>query len=225
MRIKAITPIRVTEVERARRQARYAALAPPPLTIDVVNLAEDDGVPRRLEAPADIAASDEFVAAEICRTDPAEHDAVLPDCVLDPGVLTTTADAPVPVYGILRTSAGFLASLGDPFAAVTRNGPIGDELAACMDRYGLGERFTEVVVLNLSFDDIEDDGTWNAAIDRVRDRFAGTGVRTVLNGCSAVDVHPREEGLVVVDPTKLALRLLGVAARSGLGQRTTSAAR
>jgi Asp/Glu/hydantoin racemase len=225
MRIKSITPIRVTPAELLRRQTRYADLAPPPLTIEVVNLPDGDGVPRRLETPADIEASDRLVAEEIHRTDPAEHDAVMPDCVLDPGVLTAEEDAPVPVHGILRTSASFLSSLGESYAAVTRNAPIGDELAACISRYGLGLRFTGVAVLDLSFEDIEDDVTWNAAIDRVRDQFAGAGVRTLLNGCSAVDVHPREDGTAVVDPTRLALELLGVAAGSGLGQRATSTAR
>lgn len=223
MRIKAITPICVTDAELARRTARYRELAPTGIEIDVVNLSDGDDVPRRLDRADGITASDRLVAAEARRTDPARHDAVLPDCVLDPGVLTAGDDAPVPVYGILRLAAGFLASLGQRFAAVTRNAPIGDELVACLERYGLAERFDGLAVLDLTFDDIEDDATWNAAIDRVRDRFTDRGVQTVINGCSAVEVRPRDGGATVVDPTQLALRLLGVAAASGLGGRMRAA--
>lgn len=216
MKVKAITPIRVTDTELARRQARYRQLSPAGIEIDLVNLPDGDGVPRHLGAAADIAASDRLVAAEIRRTDPGRYGAVLPDCVLDPGVVSTAADAPAPVFGILHLSAAFLATLGHRFAAMTRNEPIADELRACLKRYGLLDSFDEVAVLGLTFDDIEDDRTWNAAIDGACSRFAARGVSTVVNGCSAVEVHARRDGVAVVDPTKLALQVLGVAAGAGL---------
>lgn len=88
---------------------------------------------------------------------------------------------------------------------MTRNEPIAEELPACLRRYDLADRFDEVAVLNLSFDDIDDDDTWNAAIDGVRDRFMTRSVQSVVNGCSAVAVRERGSGAVVVDPTQLAL--------------------
>lgn len=216
MRIKAITPIRVTEAELARRRARYRGLAPPGIEVDVINLPDGNGVPRRLDTPAHIAASDRLVADEIRRIDPREYDAVLPDCVLDPGVASTSGDAPVPVFGILQLSAGFLAALGHRFAAMTRNEAIAEELQACLNRYDLQNRFDEVAILDMTFEDIEDDETWNAAIDDVRARFVSRGVQSVVNGCSAVAVHHRESQILVVDPTRLALQLLGVVAEAGL---------
>jgi allantoin racemase len=221
MRIKAITPIRVTDAELARRQVRYRELAPAGIEIDLVNLPDAPEVPRRLDTAGDIAASDLLVAAEVARTDPADHDAVLPDCVLDPGVTRSAGSAPVPVYGILQLAAGFLGTLGHRFAAMTRNEPIAEELRACLRRYRLEERFDDVAVLDLTFDDIEDDSAWNAAIDRVRDRFADRGVTSVVNGCSAVKVHDREASVTVVDPTRLALQLLAVAAGNGLATGPT----
>ena len=216
MKLKSITPIRVTDAELARRQARYDELAPAGVQVHLVNLPDGPDVPRRLESADDIAASDALVAAEIARTDPAEFDAVLPDCVLDPAVATTAGSAPVPVFGILQQSAGFLALLRHRFGAVTRNRPIAEELRACVRRYHLEDAFDDVEVLDLSFDDIEDDARWNAAIDAVRERFAARSVAAVVNGCSAVDVRDRDGGVVVVDPTRLALRVLGLAADSGL---------
>lgn len=216
MRLKSITPIRVTDAELARRQARYADLAPNGVEIHLVNLPDGPEVPRKLDSADDIAASDRLVAAEIARTDPAEYDAVMPDCVLDPGVVSMMASAPVPVFGILQLAGGFLALVGHRFGAMTRNDPIAEELRACLRRYGLDDRFDEVAVLDLSFDDIEDDETWNAAIDGVRDRFTGRSVQSVVNGCSAVEVRARESDVAVVDPTRLALQVLGLAGGAGL---------
>lgn len=216
MRIKSITPIHVTEAELARRQARYRSLSPDGIEIELVNLPAGSDAPRSLESAEDIAASDRLVAAEIRRTDATRYQAVLPDCVLDPGVMTTADDAPVPVFGILQLSAGFLALLGHRFAAMTRNEPIGDELRACLKRYGLDADLDDVAILQLAFDDIENDARWNAAIDGVRSRFADRGVQSVINGCSAVSVTPHDGAVAVIDPTELALQVLGVAAGTAL---------
>lgn len=213
MIIKSITPIRVTDAELARRQARYDELAPDGVEVDLVNLDGPD-VPRRLESAGDIEVSDRLVAIEIARTDPGGYDAVLPDCVLDPGV--TTSVSTVPVFGILQLASGFLATLGQRFGAVTRNEPIAEELRACLRRYSLDRHLDSVEVLDLDFDDIERDETWNAAIDTVTDRFLARSVPTVINGCSAVDVADRRAGTVVIDPTRLALQVLGLAAATGL---------
>jgi hypothetical protein len=70
-------------------------------------------------------------------------------------------------------------------------------------------------VLDLSFDDISDDAVWNAALDAARARFRSSGVTTIVNGCSAVEVHTTG-GVHVVDPTRTALQLLGSAHGCGL---------
>lgn len=128
MRIKAITPIRVSEAELARRQARYEALSPPGVEVELVNLPGRHGVPDRLNSARDIRALEEIVIEEASRTDPARHDAVLPDCVLDPGLDRLERECPVQAFGILKLSSGFLVSLGHRFGAFTRNRPIGEEL-------------------------------------------------------------------------------------------------
>jgi hypothetical protein len=44
--------------------------------------------------------------------------------------------------------------------------------------------------------------------------LAATSADAVINGCSAVEVRPLSGGPSLVDPTAMALRLLGVAAAS-----------
>ncbi len=216
MRIKAIIPIRVSESELARRQARYEALSPPGVEIELVNLPNRSGVPSRLESARDIRASEGLVVEEALRTDPARHDAVLPDCVLDPGLDRLERECPVPAFGILKLSAGFLVSLGYRFAAFTRNRPIGEELRDRLETYGFLPHFDRVAVLDLAFEDIANDEGWNEALREAGEQFAGSRTTAVINGCSAVELRPGSRSAAVVDPTKLALSLLGLAADEGL---------
>jgi Asp/Glu/hydantoin racemase len=216
MRIKAITPIRVGEAELARRQARYDTLSPPAVEIELVDLPEGPGVPVRLDSARDIRTSEEFVIEEASRTDPASHDAVLPDCVLDPGLDRLERECPVPVFGILKLSAGFLVSLGHRFAAFTRNRPIGEELRERLKTYGLLPHFDRVEVLDLAFEDIADDEGWNEALRAAGERFSGSRTMAVINGCSAVELGLTSGRIAVVDPTRLALSSLGLAASEGL---------
>lgn len=215
--IKAITPIRVSESELARRQARYEALSPLGVEIELVNLPEGPGVPARLDSARDIRVSEEYVIEEAMKTGPARHDAVLPDCVLDPGLDRLERECPVPAFGILKLSAGLLVSLGHRFAAFTRNRPIGDELRNQIEGYGFLPHFDRVAVLDLAFEDISNEEGWNAALREAGKRFYGSRTTAVINGCSAVELRPGSESTVsVVDPTRLALAFLGLAAGEDL---------
>lgn len=216
MRIRAITPIRVGDEELARRRERYRRLSPVGVTVELDNLS--DGPPR-LETAEDITTSEDLVIADAQRTDPDHFDLVLPDCVLDPAV-DSGETTPVPVVGLLKLSASFLAAIGQRFSAVTRNEAIGQEVVNRVKRYGLEHAFAGCEVLDLDFEAISDEARWHESLRPVRERFAERGVGIVINGCSAVDVAA-EEGLatVVVDPARLALDLLGVAVASGLQGR------
>jgi Asp/Glu/hydantoin racemase len=216
MRIKAITPIRVTDVELQRRQERYGRLSPPGVQVVLVNLPDRTGVPRALESDDDLVTSDRLVAEEALRTDPEEYDAILPDCVLDPGLPTIADDGRIQVFGILKLSAGLLHAMDRPFAAVARNAVIAGELERCIQRYGFRQGFSGVDLLDLSFDDIADDAKWHAALTGVRDRLARGPVRTILNGCSAVEVTGDDHPVAVFDPTRLALRLIGIGIDHGV---------
>lgn len=223
MRIKAITPIRVSESELARRQGRYEILSPPGVEIELVNLPEVPGVPAKLDSARDIRVSEEYVIEEAMKTELARHDAVLPDCVLDPGLDRLERECPVPAFGILKLSTGFLVSLGHRFAAYTRNRPIGDELRERLYGYGFLQHFDRVAVLDLAFEDISNEKGWNEALHEAGKRFTGSRTTVVINGCSAVKLRPSSGSAVsVVDPTRLALASLGLAAGEGLTSGTGS---
>lgn len=208
MRIRAITPITVPDEELARRQARYDELAPPGVIIQLDDLGEG---PDRLETAGQIRQSEELVHAEALRTDPGRFDGIFLDCVLDPALEQLQRESVLPVFGITRLVSGYFGSLGLQMAAVARNQAIADELADRIDAFGWSPSFRGVLNLELTLEDIADTERWNRTVaDRVA---AGDlhGVDAVINGCSAVEVRPAG-GPPVVDPTALALRLVGAGA-------------
>lgn len=213
MKVRSITPILVPDEELRRRQERYDRLAPPGMEIHLENLS-GTAVPRQLATVEDVDASNRLVLDMALATDPGSFDIVLPDCVLDPAV-GRGVDEPVPIVGMLALGAAHLRGLGLRYSAVTRNTAIGDELADRIAAYGLDDAFAGVDVLDLDLDAIRDERRWQESLAPARQRAAERGTGAIINGCSAVNLPDEGGGAAVVDPTQLALRLLG--ATSGLG--------
>lgn len=212
--IRAITPIDVSAEELLRRQGRYDDLSPEGVRIELENLA---GGPRQLDSDRACRESERMVVEAALRTDPARYDAVMADCVLDPGLEELERRAAVPTLGILKLCAGVLAAAGHRFGGLARNGAIAEELRARILAHGHGAAFDRVAVLDLSLDDITDDARWNGVLWRAAAEFGGSGTSVLINGCSAVNVAPRDPGgAAVVDPTALALDVLGLTIARGL---------
>lgn len=208
MQILAMTPIWVDKEELARRQARYDRFSPEGVTVHLQLLGSGSDIPRALETAADVAASEEALVRRFQQEDGAGLDAFLSDCVLDPVVDHPTARLARPIYGIVKLTSHFLASQGLTLGAVARNRAIADELDRKLHSYGLADTGT-TEVLGLSVEDIADDETWAAATDAM---LSKTSAEAVINGCSAVEVHRLAGGPALIDPTAMALRLLGVMA-------------
>jgi Asp/Glu/hydantoin racemase len=206
MKLVGITPIVVSDGELRRRQARYSELAPEGVTIDLVNL--EDG-PTRLETSGEIRRSEDLVYEQVIRMDIGGYDGVFLDCVLDPALERLQAHLEIPVFGITNLVSSFLGSLGLQMAGVARNRSIADELDARIEAFGWASRFSGVLVLDLSLEDISDTDLWNTTVSERVSAGDLDNVDVVINGCSAVEVNPTG-GPTVVDPTALALRLIGV---------------
>lgn len=234
MRLLAITPIVVDDAELARRQARYDALAPAGVTVVLEHLdpgssgggptGEPDGqtprLPRALDTADDVRASERALHARYAAVDPTGWDAYLPDCVLDPLADLAEADGEGaegeglaglarPVLGLGRLTAAFVTGQGARLGAVARNAPIAAELDRRLGQYAAAT-VAPTAVLDLSVDDIADDATWAAAVERA---VEGLDCDFVLNACSAVDVAEQARAPYVLDPTATALALLGLRAR------------
>lgn len=209
MKVKAITPIRVSAIELRRRQERYDRLSPKGCEVDLVNLPERSDTPTSISAPEDVTASETLIAAEARQTLNGAYDFWMPDAILDLG-LSEATDLPSPHgVGMMRLSVGFLDSIRIPFVAVFRNEVLAREFQDRLSADGLGHYLEEVRVMNLDFQDVASGSRWNTALEEVARTTNNLSVACVLNGCSAVDVLSRSvDGIRLMDPCELALNLL-----------------
>lgn len=208
MRLRAITPIVLPADELLRRRERYTAISPPNVSIHLDNLTEG---PTRLESEDQIRRSEALVFEEAMQTDASRFDGIFLDCVLDPALEQLKEIAPIPVFGITNLVSGFLGSLGLRMAAVARNESIAHELHERIDAFGWSGLMDGVIVLDLTLSDIGDTDLWNRTVREHMGSGDMAHVDVVINGCSAVEVRAAG-GPRVIDPTSLALRLIGIGA-------------
>lgn len=201
MRLLAITPIRVSDEELARRQHRYDRLCPKDLSVRLEHLRDGSRVPHALNDAHDIEASEAALLDQFNDSDPNGYDGFLPDCVLDP---LQGAALVLPVFGIGRLTAHYLAGLGASFSAVARNEAIAAELDRRLSTYSLTPQHP-TAVMDLSVHDIADDEMWTAAVAHT---VQSLDCEYVINACSAVNLTDEVRRPVLVDPTRTALRLL-----------------
>lgn len=222
LHLYAVTPIHVAPGELARRQARYDALSPAGLTVELRDLGDD--APRALDTEQQVRDSEGLVVAALEQA-PDHADALMPDCVLDPGVAHLAGRTGRPVFGLLRTSLAWSVLAGRTVGAVTRNQAIADELGRQVHGYGYDDAFTGVEVLDLDVDAIHEADRWGAALESVVQRMSRAGAADLVNGCSAVDLPAAAAGwpVRVVDPTALTMRLVAAGERAR-GHRATLAA-
>lgn len=211
MHIFAVTPIHVPDDELRRRQARYDALSPDGITIDLHDIGE--AAPTSLDTDQDVADSAGLVREAFERA-PDEADALLPDCVLDPSVAELSGRLDRPVFGILRSTLAWQRAAGRLVAGVTRNAVIATEFTRVATEYGYGNQLTQVAVLDLDVHAIADSARWAQALIDATQRLCEAGAAAVVNGCSAVDLPAAgREAIPLIDPTALALRLIAAGER------------
>lgn len=203
MRVIAITPIHVTDEELARRQERYSRLAPEGVTVELRNLTKQS--PVALDEQTDVLSSDAALMDDMCHVKEDTFDVILPDCVLDPGFRPGKNGA---VVGMLESVVAHLVKQGHKVGAVTRNETIGTELVRRVGEYGFADDFAGLEVLNLTFDAINDEELWHAALKIGVDKLVAKGATVVINGCSAVNVDQSQLSIEVVDPAEMALKLI-----------------
>ncbi|MFG1927216.1 aspartate/glutamate racemase family protein [Cryptosporangium sp. NPDC048952] len=208
MRIYAVTPLHVGVHELARRQERYDWIAPDGVVVDLHDLPV--GAPMSLESPEDMRNSERYVMEALADA-PGEYDAVMPDCVLDPGVARMQADPAFgTVIGVLRVTVAHASAMGEKVAAVVRNPAIADEMRAVVDGYGWGDVVAPVRTLDLDFAAVADGDRWRERLAEAAGELAGTGATELINGCSAVGVGTAEGAapIPIVDPVIRTLRLV-----------------
>jgi Asp/Glu/hydantoin racemase len=197
MRVYAITPVHVDAEALSCRQARYDEISPPGVRVELHDVGA--AAPRALETVADLRQSARLVAAALRAADDAGYDALLPDCVLDPGVDELAGELATPVHGLLRLTLDHIAT--QVAGAVTTTRAIADALTAT---HGLT---TSVLTPDRAV--LDADTRWLAGLGTAVNELAAAGAEVVINACAAGVLYNARSGRIpVVDPAAAALQRL-----------------
>jgi allantoin racemase len=150
------------------------------------------------------------------------YDAVILACFSDPALNAAKEISDIPVIGIEESTMHIAAMLGHKFSVTTafRNRAPTRELHA--RKHGLESAYASTLVLNMSV--LEMDANPKKAKARIleaaREAVEQDGAEVIILGCAglagyAEDVE-RELGVVVLDPTSVALKVAEALADLGL---------
>jgi allantoin racemase len=219
--VRLITPI---TTRGFRSSSALSEFAGPSLRL---SMAQIDNGPASIESAYETAFAEPATILKIIEAEREGVDAVVIDCMADPGLAGAREAVSIPVLGPSQTSMHLAAMLGHTFSVLTvlpRLRPQFESLAAV---YGLRGKLASVRAVDIPVLDLESD---LAATQRQLVRVAETAVRedgahaivfgcTGLMGCAGVvRTGLLELGLdvPVVDPIPATLRLAGALVESGL---------
>ena len=226
MNVTIIVPI---TTEGLRSEDELKSLCQPGLTVSGVTLASG---PASIESRVDeaFAVPAMIIAAKQAEKDGA--DALVIDCMGDPGLATLREVVKIPVLGVAQTSMAICATLSHKFGIVTvlgRVAPLFDELVALYghkDRYA-GCRWVDVPVLEIHkrMNEVQA-GLAEHALQLVRD-----GADGIILGCTGflgcVDVIRKRlltEGfdVPVLDPIPITVSSAATLIQNGLSHSQVS---
>ncbi|MFG3690229.1 aspartate/glutamate racemase family protein [Micromonospora sp. NPDC047740] len=216
MKIIALTPAHVGPAEIRRRQARYDSFSSTDCPVVVLDQPDEPDVPRSFDTPDLIRSAARCVVARAWGLTLEPGDVLMPDCILDTALETVRSGIPGHALGILEITVSTLTGLGLRFGAVARNQAVADALTRRIRDYHPGDLFVGTRILALPTEAVADATTWGTALRRHVDELAAQGAQCVINGCSAVDVNDDSRSIPVIDPTRLAVRIVSTAAATGL---------
>lgn len=224
-RVRIISPIHIDEADLHRRQMRYSERASADTKVVVSNLQEG---PFTLEDRGDIAYSEYGIYREGLETSPAEFDAVLIDCVFDPGVRALQDKLRVPVFGPLHLVLPVLAQAVSRWVIISRTTKQSELMAELVEQYGYGRELAARRGLDISYAEARQPELFAGAMVRaIESAVREDGARAILMGSTTMAttaaMRDAAGGVPIVMPGIAALGILESMWRDGLLPREASA--
>jgi allantoin racemase len=192
-----------------------------------MSLATLDRGPPSIECRYDEALAVPDVVAKIVQAERDGMDAVIVDCMGDPGVEAAREMVSIPVIGPAETSMHVASMLGHRFSVVT----VLDSLIPAFDHHaiktGLTSQLASVRTVNIPVLELDDhirlqDALLGQSIEAVRE----DGAHVIILGCTGmagmaigVEEGLKKEGISdvpVIDPTTLSVKIAEALAEMGL---------
>lgn len=223
MKIRVIVPVITKEFEQMTLE-EFSAAARPDVELSVVSL---DKGPASIESAYDEALAVPDVVAKIVQAEKDGVDAVISDCMGDPGVEEAREKVSIPVIGPAETSMHVAAMLGHRFSVIT----VLDRLAPGFQQRALSTgtlgQLASVRSVNIPVLELDDHARLLKALVRESVKAVrADGAHVIIFGCTGMAGLARdvEEGLKkdgindvpVIDPAILALKVAEALADMGL---------
>ena len=215
MRLRIINPT-FRQDRQERIMAMYQAYASPGTELSLVFLEHG---PESVESDYDVALAVHDILAQIRRAELESMDAVILDCMSDPGLFAGRELVSIPIIGPGQATMSLAATLADRFSVVTileRDRPLIHNQWRLYDLMGRGASVRAVNIPVLSLHDDEED-LIEAMIEQAVLAVAEDGAHAIVFGCTGMGglAGPVQQGLEaegfigvpVIDPTGVALRL------------------
>jgi allantoin racemase len=219
--IRVVTPI-ITHGFRTAEDA--TALRADGVTLTFVDI---ETGPASIECDYEIMLAQPGTIARIIEAERDGADAVVIDCMGDPGLAGARECVSIPVLGPMQTAMGIAAMMGHKFSVVTvldRIVPMIETQAAV---YGMSSKLASARAVNIPVLELEKDlaATKRALVAEARKAVVEDGADYIIFGCTGMlgcadAVH---EGLAeagfdvpVIDPVPAAVNVAAALVRSGL---------
>ena len=223
MKIRVIVPVITKEFEQMTLE-EFSAAARPDVELSVVSL---DKGPASIESAYDEALAVPDVVAKIVQAEKDGMDAVISDCMGDPGVEEAREKVSIPVIGPAETSMHVAAMLGHRYSVITVLDRLGPGFHHRASRAGTVGQLASVRSVNIPVLELGDHARLLKAL--VRESLKAVredGAHVIIFGCTGMAGLARdvEEGLKkdgindvpVIDPAILALKVAEALADMGL---------
>jgi len=213
MRIRIIDPT-ITKSFLDLTEQTYVAAARPDSEISVVGL---DKGPASLESDYESALAVPDLLLKVRNAQEEGIDAVIIDCMNDPGLEAARELVSIPVIGVAQVSMHFAAILAHRFSVVTtleRDIPLIERMVRL---YGLENKFVSARPVNIPVLELERDvdRLLQALIEESAKAILDDGAHAIVFGCTSMKGLARrvQKGLVqrgcevpVIDPSLVALK-------------------
>jgi allantoin racemase len=214
MHIRVINPVITSRWEKDT-QRTYADAARTGTHVSVVSL---DWGTASIESYRDDALAVPDILDKVIQAEQEGADAVIIDCMADPGLYAARELVSIPVVGPAQASMHLAAMLGHRFSVLTifeHDIPAVEDQAA---RYGLPTKLASVRAINIPVLDLHDDveATVKALIDAGERAARADGAHVLILGCTGmagmatqIQAGLAERGceVPVLDPPSVAIKL------------------
>lgn len=182
IKVRVVTPI---TTEGFRGAAEAAAMASPGVSVD---FAQIEVGPASIECTYELTLAAPATVARIVEAERDGVDAVVIDCMGDPGLWAARERVTIPVLGPMQTSMNVAAMLGYRFSVITilpRIRPMAAEQAAI---YGLAGKLASVRAINIPVLELERDmaATRRALVEEAARAVREDHADAIIFGCTGL---------------------------------------